>query len=67
MVQLVRLAALALPLRLLASNAHAYAIDYVVSPTTGLTTSDTVQVDIYIDADQGLQLLSIGVLWRQTR
>jgi hypothetical protein len=46
-----------------ASTADAYAIRYSVSPLGSLSTSDTIQVDVYLDADPGLQLLSIGVLW----
>jgi hypothetical protein len=58
---------LALPAILLvwlaAATADAYAIRYAVTPETNLATSDTVQLDFYLDADPGLQLLSIGVLW----
>lgn len=48
-------------------TAHAYAIQYSTSPLGSLTTSDTVTVDLYLDADPGLQLLSIGVLWETSR
>lgn len=61
----------ALPLLLIvwlaAASADAYAIRYAVTPETNLATSDTVQLDLYLDADPGLQLLSIGVLWETNK
>lgn len=59
--------ALLLLLAFASSSAHAYAIRYATSPLGNLVTSDTVQVDLYLDADPGLQLLSIGVLWETDR
>jgi len=43
------------------SNAQAFAIQYRSSARDWMYTSDTVAVDLYIDAEPGLQLLSIGV------
>ncbi len=64
----------------MAGDVHAYAIRYVVDHTQNWTTTgfcelesacsslrpgDVVQVDIYLDADTGLQILSFGVHRRQ--
>jgi hypothetical protein len=58
---------LLLLLSCVASTAHAYAIRYATSSLDALGTSDTVTVDLYLDAEPGLQLLSIGVLWETSR
>lgn len=50
-----------------AGTARAYAIQYAVSSLADLQPSDTVQVDVYLDAEPGLQLLSVGVLWETDR
>jgi len=48
---------------LAASQASAFAIDMVArGPTSGLAVSDTVTVDVFLDADPGLVLLSVAVL-----
>jgi hypothetical protein len=47
-----------------ASSASAFAINWAArGATTSLTTSDTVTVDVFLDAEDGLALLSVGVLF----
>jgi hypothetical protein len=47
-----------------ASSASAFALNWAArGSTTSLTTSDTVTVDVFLDADPGLQLLSVSVLF----
>ena len=65
--RLVSCVSLAVLLVCVGSDAQAWAIRYSTSALESLSTSDTVTVDLYLDADPGLQLLSIGVLWEETR
>ena len=47
-----------------AASASAFAINMTArGATSGLTSSDTVIVDVFLDADPGIQLLSVGVLY----
>jgi hypothetical protein len=47
-----------------ATSASAFAINWAPrGATNSLTTSDTVTVDVFLDAETGLQALSVGVLY----
>lgn len=45
------------------SSASAFAVSMVArAPTTGLMTSDTVTVDVFLDADGGITFFSVAVI-----